>query len=305
VNSRQGAEVSTPAAVTRPAAGAPGTAAREAPARRTTVVIKPSRGWLSLGLNDVWDFRELLFLLAWRDVKVRYKQTALGFGWAIIPPLLNMVAFSLIFGGLAKVPSSGLPYPVFTYAALVPWFYFSQAAARGAGSLVGSSALVSKVYFPRMIIPLAAVLTPVVDFLLALVVLFALMGWYGIAPTWGALALPGFFLLAFATALAVALVLSAVNVRYRDVTLGIAFLLQFWMYISPVIYPASLVPHSVRLVYSLNPMTGVIDGFRWGLLGLARPDLAALAVSCGAVVVLLFAGLVYFRRTERTFVDIL
>jgi len=289
----------------RPAAVARDEATSHGHAKRTTVVIRPSSGWLSLGLKDVWDFRELLLLLAWRDVKVRYKQTALGFGWAIIPPLLNMVAFSLIFGGLAHVPSAGVPYPVFSYTALVPWFYFSQAAGRGASSLVGSSALVSKVYFPRMIIPLAGVLTPVADFVFALAVLFALMGWYGITPTWGALALPGFFLLAVATALAVALLLSAVNVKYRDVSLGVAFLLQFWMYLSPVIYPASLVPHSVRLVYSLNPMTGVIDGFRWGLLGLARPGLGALAVSCGAVAVLLFAGLVYFRRTERTFVDIL
>jgi lipopolysaccharide transport system permease protein len=304
VNTAPRAEVSAPF-VTPPPPGASGAASAELSAKPPTVVIRPSRGWLSLGLGDVWAFRELMLILAWRDVKVRYKQTALGFGWAIIPPLMNMIAFSLIFGGLAKVPSDGVPYPVFSFAALVPWFYFSQATNRGAGSLVGSSALVSKVYFPRMIVPLAAVLTPVVDFVIALVVLFALMGWYGIGPTWGVVALPGFFLLALATALGVALLLAAVNVRYRDVTIGVAFLIQFWMYLAPVIYPASLVPHRLRLIYSLDPLTGVIDGFRWGLLGLARPDLGALAVSCAAVAALLFAGLVYFKRVERTFVDIL
>jgi lipopolysaccharide transport system permease protein len=269
------------------------------------IVIKASSGWLSLGLREVWAFRGLLLMLAWRDVRVRYKQTALGFGWAILPPFMNMIAFSLVFGGLAKVPSQGRPYPLWSYAGLLPWLFFSQGASRGAASLVGSSGLVSKVYFPRIVVPLAAVLTPLVDLCFALVVLFGLMGWYGIGPGWGALALPALLLFAFAAAFAVALWFSALNVRYRDVGFGIAFLVQFWMYLSPVIYPVTLVPRDLRLLYALNPMTGVIDGFRWGLLGLPHPDFTAMAVSGAAVGVLLLGGLVYFKRTERTFVDIL
>ena len=275
------------------------------PDETPAIVIKASRGWLSLGLREVWAARELLFLLAWRDVKVRYKQTALGFGWAILPPLITMVAFSLVFGGIAKIPSEGVPYPIFSYTGLLPWLFFSQAVTRASASLVGGSNLISKVYFPRIIMPLAAVLTPLADFGFSLLVLFGLMGWYGIAPTWGALALPGILVVALATALAVGLWLSALNVKYRDVSFGVTFLIQFWMYLSPVIYPVTLVPRHLRLIYALNPMTGVIEGFRWGLLGLARPDFGVMAVSGAVVVVLLFGGLVYFKRTERTFVDVL
>lgn len=279
----------------------------EVPARgeSPSVVIKASRGWLSLGLREIWTFRDLLFLLAWRDVKVRYKQTALGFGWAIIPPLMTMVAFSLVFGGIANVPSEGLPYPIFSYAGLLPWLFFAQGVTRGGGSLVGSSGLISKVYFPRIIVPLAAVMTPLADFVFSLMVLFGLMAWYGIGPAWGVVALPGFLFLAFATALAVVLWLSALNVRYRDVSFGITFLIQFWMYLSPVIYPVTLVPDQLRLIYALNPMVGVVEGFRWGLLGQSSPEFGVMAVSSVVVALLLFGGLVYFKRTERTFVDVL
>jgi len=272
---------------------------------RPPVVIKPSRRWTSLGLAEIWDFRELLFLLTWRDIRVRYKQTALGFGWALIPPVMMMVAFSLVFGGIAKIPSDGLPYAVFSYSGLLPWLLFSQAVSRGGGSLVSSGALISKVYFPRLIVPLVSVLTPVADFLFSFVVFLGLMAWYGIAPNWGAAALPGFVLLALATALAASLWLSAINVKYRDVGFGIPLLIQLWLYLSPVIYPVELVPAHLRLLYSLNPMAGVIEGFRWGLLGKATPDFGVMAVSSAAVVVLLFGGLVYFKHTERTFVDVM
>jgi lipopolysaccharide transport system permease protein len=247
---------------------------------RPRLVIRPSRGWISLGLGEVWKFRELLFLIAWRDVKVRYKQTSLGFAWAIIPPLMTMLAFSLVFGGIAKIPSDGLPYPIFAYSGLLPWLYFAAAVGRGGTSLVSNSGLISKIYFPRLIVPLAAVLTPVAD-----------------------LALPGFIVLAMATALAVSLWLSAINVKYRDVGFGVAFLTQFWMYLSPLMYPVSLVPHKWRLLYSVNPMAGVIEGFRWGLLGNTSPDFGVMAVSAVAVAILLVGGLIYFKRTERTFVD--
>jgi lipopolysaccharide transport system permease protein len=274
------------------------------------VVIRPSRGWILLGLRELWAFRELLFLIAWRDVKVRYKQTSLGFGWAVIPPVMTMVAFSLVFGGIANIPSNGVPYPIFAFSGLLPWLYFSSGVTRGGGSVVANAGLISKTYFPRLIVPLAAVLTPIADLAVAMVVLAGLMAWYGIAPTWGVLALPGLVLLATATALAVSLWLSALNVKFRDVGFGIAFLLQFWMYLSPVVYPASLVPEQWRLVYSLNPMTGVIEGFRWALLSgaapeNATPDFALMAVSYAVVALLLFGGLVYFKRTERTFVDLI
>jgi len=283
----------------------PTTSVERASGARLPTVIGPSRGWIALGLRELWTFRQLLVLLAWRDVKVRYKQTALGFGWAIVPPIMTMVAFSLVFGGFANIPSDGLPYPIFAYSGLLPWLLFSQAVSRGGISLVGSSGLVSKVYFPRLVVPVAAVLTPLADFAFSLAVLAALMGWYGAAPGWAALALPALVVLALATALAVSLWLSAVNVKYRDVNLGLNFLVQFWVYFSPVIYPVSIVPHAVRWLYSLNPMTGVIDGFRWGLLGKASPDFRLMAVDTAVVVALLFGGLVYFKRTERTFVDIL
>jgi lipopolysaccharide transport system permease protein len=296
--------------VTRPRAaladGTPGGGEPEIAAGVFVTHIQPDRGWHVVNLRELWEYRELLVLLAWRDVRVRYKQTALGFGWAIGVPVLTMVVFAVVFGGIVNVPSENLPYPIFAYSGLLPWLYFSQAVGRGGTSLVGNSALIGKVYFPRLMVPLASVLTPLVDFAFSAVVLFGLMAWYGIGPSWGAAALPAFLLLAVALALAVVLWLSAVNVKYRDITLGIPVLLQFWMYLSPVIYPVSLVPERLRnILYTLNPMAGVIDGFRWGLLGKAAPDPAVVATSAGVVLLLLLGGLVYFRRTERTLVDIL
>jgi lipopolysaccharide transport system permease protein len=273
--------------------------------RAPTVVIEPRSGLFDLDLEAVWEYRELLYFLVWRDVKVRYKQTAIGAAWVILQPLLTMMVFTVVFGYLARIPSDGLPYPLFAYTALLPWTYFSQALTRGGGGLVGSANLISKVYFPRLIIPLSSVVTPGVDFLLSFVILLGLMVWYGIAPTWGVFALPLFLLLALMTALAVGLLLSPLHVKYRDVGYIIPFLTQFWMYASPVIYPVSLIPERWRLLYSLNPMVGVIEGFRWALLGKESPDFGVMAVSTIVVVALLFSGLVFFKRMERTFADVI
>ena len=271
-----------------------------------TLVIGPARVWSSDELRELWSYRELLYLLVWRDVKVRYKQTVFGAGWAILQPLMTMVVFTVIFGGFAKIEApGGLPYPIFSFAALLPWGYFSQAITRSSASLVGSANLVSKVYFPRLIIPIAAAIAPAVDFAVASIVLLGMMAWYGIAPGWGALLLPAFLLLAFLTALSIGLWLTALNVKYRDVGHTIPFLVQIWMYASPVAYPIDLVPEQWRLLYSLNPMVGVIEGFRWGLLGRTAPDFQIMGVSLAAVVVLLVGGVAYFRRTERVFADVI
>ncbi len=273
--------------------------------RTPTVVIEPRRSLFDLELRSVWEYRELLYFLVWKNVKVRYKQTVVGAGWVIIQPLLTMIIFTVVFNYMAKIPSDGLPYPIFAYTALLPWTYFSQALARGGGGLVRNAGLISKIYFPRFIIPLASVVTPLVDFGLSFVILLGLMVWYRIVPTWGVLVLPLFLLLALMTALAVSLFLSALNVKYRDVGYVIPFLTQFWMYASPVIYPVSLVPEKWRLLYTLNPMVGVIEGFRWAMLGKLPPDVAGMAISTIVVVALLFAGIAYFRRMERTFADII
>lgn len=272
---------------------------------KPTVRIEPAQGWLALELREVWAYRELLTFLVWRDVAVRYKQTALGAAWAILQPLLTMVIFTIVFGNFANMPSDNLPYPIFAYTALLPWNYFAQAINRSGGSLVGNANLISKVYFPRLIVPIAAAIAPLVDFVVAFVILIAMMLWFGVAPNWGVLALPLFLLLALLTALAVGLWLSALNVRYRDVAYTIPFLVQFWMYASPVVYPVSLVPEQWRLLFSLNPMTGVIEGFRWALLGKASPDFGVMAMSVLVVLGLLFSGLIYFKRMEQTFADVI
>jgi lipopolysaccharide transport system permease protein len=269
-----------------------------------TLRIEPSRGFCKLDLAAVWEFRELLYFLVWRDVKVRYKQTVIGAAWVILQPSMTMVVFTVIFGHLAKMPSDGLPYSIFTYTALLPWSYFSQAIVRSGASLVGDSNLVKRVYFPRLIIPLASVVSPLVDFFVSFVLLIAMMAWFGIAPGWGVLALPLFLLLAFMTALAVGLWFSPLNAKYRDVGHTIPFLIQFWMYASPVAYAVSLVPEEWRLIYSLNPMVGVIEGFRWALLGTEGADFGVMAISAVVVVALLLGGLVFFKRMERTFADI-
>lgn len=253
----------------------------------------------------MWEYRELLYFLTWRDIKVRYKQTALGAAWAVLQPLLTMVVFTFVFGKFAGVPSDGLPYPIFAFTALLPWQYFASAVGRSGVSLVSSSNLISKVYFPRLVVPLAAAIAPVVDFAIAFLILLAMMAWYGIVPVWTALFLPLFLLLAFAAALAASLWLSALNVRYRDINYLIPFLVQIWMFVSPVAYPSSLVPEQWRLLYGLNPMAGVIEGFRWALLGNgAAPDFMIIA-SSAVVILVLLGGLVYFSRTEETFADII
>jgi lipopolysaccharide transport system permease protein len=268
------------------------------------VEIRPSKGWVALNLRDLWEYRGLLYFLTWRDVKVRYKQTALGAAWAVIQPLLTMVVFSVVFGGLAKVPSDGIPYPVFAYCALLPWNFFAGALDRAGNSLVGSSNLITKIYFPRLVIPMSAVLAGLLDFAISFVVLIALMLYYGIAPTRAIFLLPLFLLLAVITALAVGLWLSALNVQYRDVRYTIPFLVQVWMYASPVAYSSTLVPERWRALYGLNPMAGVIDGFRWALLGRGDPPGALLAVSVVITALLLLGGLLYFRRMEQTFADV-
>ena len=268
------------------------------------LVLRPSRGWVRLGLNDLWERRELLYFLVWRDVKVRYKQTVLGAAWAILQPVLTMVVFSVFFGQLAKVPSDGLPYPVFAYTALLPWQLFAQALTGSAGSLVASQHLITRVYFPRLVIPLATVLGGLVDFGLSFVVLLGLLVYYGIAPTAAVLTIPLFLLLTVATALGVGLWLSVLNVRYRDVRYTVPFLTQLWLFATPVAYPSSLVPAPWRAAYGLNPMVGVVEGFRWALLGRSGSVGASLLVSTLVVLGLMIAGLVYFRKTEATFADV-
>jgi len=269
---------------------------------RTT--IRPSKGWVRINFQELWEYRELLYFLIWRDIKVRYKQTVLGAAWAIIQPFFAMVVFSIFFGRLAKVPSDGLPYPIFAYCALLPWQLFSHALTESGNSLVGNQNLITKVYFPRLVIPLAACLAGVVDFAIAFLVLLGMMVHYGIVPTAATVTLPLFLLLALATAMGVGLWLSALNVQYRDVRYTIPFLTQVWLFATPVAYPASLVPGAWRTVYGLNPMAGVVEGFRWALLGTANPPGPLLLVSVAVVIVLLISGVYYFRRMEKTFADV-
>lgn len=266
--------------------------------------IEPSRGWGSLRLLEVWKRRELLYLFVWRDLKVRYKQTLLGAAWAVIQPVVTMVIFSVIFGRLAGMPSDGLPYPIFTFAALLPWYYFSSSLSRVTGSVVAEAHLISKIYFPRLLIPLAGVGSSLVDFGVSFLVLLAMMAWFNIFPTWRVVTLPAFLLLIAATALGVGLWLSALNVRYRDIGHVMPFLIQCWFYLSPVIYPVTMVPERWRMIYSLNPIVGVVEGFRWALLGQESPGFAVMAASAVAVVAVLAGGAFYFKRMERTFADL-
>lgn len=267
-------------------------------------IIQPSRGGLAaLRLEELWAYRELLYFLAWRDVKVRYKQTVLGAAWAILQPVLTMVVFSVFFGALGKIPSDGLPYPIFTFTALLPWQLFAYALTHSSQSLVGEARLITKVYFPRLIVPLASVMGGLVDFGVAFAVLLVLMASFGIAPGPQIVLLPLFVALAIGAALAVGLWLSALNVRYRDVRYTVPFLAQLWLFLSPVAYPSSLVPERWQGLYGLNPMAGVIEGFRWALLGSA-PPVATIYVSAALTALLLAGGLYYFRSTERVFADL-
>jgi lipopolysaccharide transport system permease protein len=268
------------------------------------LVLRPSTGWAPLRLRDLWDYRELLYFLTWRDIKVRYKQTALGAAWAVIQPFFTMVVFSVFFGRLAKLPSEGVPYPVFTYCALVPWTYFATALTQSSNSLVDQARLITKVYFPRLLVPAAAVVGGLVDLGISFLVLLAMLLYYGIVPGPAVLLLPLFALLAALTALATGLWLSALNVQYRDVRYTIPFLVPFWLFVTPVAYTATLVPERWRPLYALNPMTGVVEGFRWALLGRRDAPGAMLIVSVASVLLLLIGGLFYFRRMERRFADV-
>ena len=265
--------------------------------------IQPTKGWVALRLRELWEYRELLYFLTWRDIKVRYKQTALGVAWAIIQPFFTMLVFTFI-RSLAKIPSDGLPYPVFCYAALVPWTFFSNGLTNSSNSLVGSSNLLSKVYFPRLTIPLATVLSGLVDLLLAFVLLLVMMVYYRVTPTWQIVWLPLFLLLALVTSLGVGLWLSALNVKYRDVRYIVPFIAQFWLLATPIAYPSSLLKEPLRTIYGLNPMAGVVEGFRWALLGSKITVGPLLIVSSLMAVLILVGGAFYFRRMEKTFADI-
>ena len=275
-----------------------------AQARESVTIIRPSRGWAALRLRELWNARELLYFLIWRDMTVRYKQTILGIGWAIIQPFFMTVVFTVFFGRLAQVPADGLPYPVFAYCALLPWQLFAHALTESSNSLVANQNLITKVYFPRLVIPTAAVLAGLVDFGIGFIMLLGMMVYYGIAPTVAVWTLPCFILLVVASALAVGLWLSALNVQYRDVRYTIPFLTQCWLFATPVAYPSSLVPKPWRVLYGLNPMASVVEGFRWAMLGKAEGPGAMLGVSVAMVACLLVSGLFYFSRMEKTFADV-
>ncbi len=260
--------------------------------------IEPSRGWVSLKLKELWEYKELLYFLVWRDIKVRYKQTVLGAAWAVIQPFFTMVVFSLFFGRLAKIPSDGVPYPIFAYSALVPWTFFAHGLSQSSDSLVGSANLIRKVYFPRLAIPIASVLSGVVDFAIAFIVLIGMMLYFGIVPTLHILWLP------LLTALGVGLWLSALNVQFRDVRYTVPFMVQFWLFATPIAYPSSLLSEQWRVIYGLNPMVGVVEGFRWALLGTQTAPGPMIAASAVAATALLVGGAFYFRRMEKTFADV-
>ncbi len=268
------------------------------------ILIEPPRRWESLDLREFWRYRELLYFLAWRDIKVRYKQTVIGMAWAVLQPFLTMVVFSIIFGALLRVPSDGVPYPVFSYAGLLPWNFFAGALTRSGNSLIADANLISKVYFPRLILPLSAVMSLVLDFAVAFVILLLLMLFYHIVPGVAVVTLPLFLLLALMTALACGVWLSAVNIKYRDVAYVIPFLTQFWLFVTPVAYPSTVIPEPWRVFYGLNPMAGVVEGFRWALLGQENLAWELVFVSVLVVLALFISGLFYFRRMEHEFADI-
>jgi lipopolysaccharide transport system permease protein len=268
------------------------------------LVIKPTSGFAPLDLQNIWNYRELLYFLTWRDVKVRYKQTVLGVAWAVIQPLFMMLIFTIFFGRLAKIPSDGLPYPIFAFTALLPWQMFSRALTDASTSLVVNERLITKVYFPRLLVPASAVLASLVDFAIALILLVGMMFYYGIVPTGAVWTLPLFVLLALMTALGIGFWLSALDATYRDVRYTLPFLTQLWLFATPVVYPASMVPDNWRLLYGLNPMAGVVEGFRWALLGKGGAPDPLLAVSAIAVLMIFVGGLYYFSRMEETLADV-
>jgi lipopolysaccharide transport system permease protein len=266
------------------------------------IYLRPIKGWVALNLRDLWKYRELIYFLSWRDVKVRYKQAVLGIAWAILQPFVTMVIFTLVFDNLTKMPSDGIPYPLFSFAGLLPWQFFQAALQRSSISLVGNANLLTKVYFPRLSIPLASVMASLVDFAFSFIILIGMMIYYKVWPSWNMLWLPLFVLLALATAMAVGVWLSALNVQYRDIQHMVPFIITAWMYASPVVYSATAITGKWQIIYGLNPMAGVIQGFRYALLG-TQPPSAMIAVSVAVVLALLVSGLIYFRRMERTFAD--
>jgi lipopolysaccharide transport system permease protein len=268
-------------------------------------VIEPSSGWRAIDLRELWRFRELLYFLTWRDVKVRYKQTAIGALWAVLQPFLTMVIFTVLFGRLAKISSDNIPYPVFSYSGLLPWTFFASAINLAGLSLVTNANMIAKIYFPRLLMPAAAVLGAMLDFVIAFGVLLVMMAYYGITPGFAAFTLPLFLALAVFTALGICLWLAALNVKYRDIRYVIPFMTQVWLFLTPVLYPSSMIPSKWRLVYGINPMSGVVEGFRWSLLGTEKAPGAMIVVSIGVVVLLFVGGLFYFRRMEREFADVI
>lgn len=275
------------------------------PATPATIEIRPGRGLFDLELGSVWRYRELLIVLTLRDIQVLYKQAALGVAWAIIQPVFAVVIFSVIFGRFAKMPSDGIPYPIFAFAAVLPWTYFAEAVRRGGTGLVTDAELVRKVYFPRLVIPLAGVIAPLLDFMIAFVVLLGAMIWFGVMPTWRLLAVPPLLVVAALLALAIGLWLGPINVRFRDIKYTLTFMLQIWMYATPIVYPLSIVPAHWKWLYSLNPMVGVIEGFRWAVFGKGAPDIPSIGLSVFVIGVLLVGGLIFFRRMERSFADLI
>ncbi len=267
-------------------------------------VVKPSRGWVSLNLKELWEYRELLYFFVWRDIKVRYKQTVLGAAWAIIVPFMDMVVFSLFFGYLAKMPSDDVPYPIWNYTAQVPWRFFANGLTNASNSLVTGANMIKKIYFPRIALPVASVLAGVVDFLLAFAVLVLMLIYFRYPPSLAVLWLPYYLLLAFMTSLGAGLWLGAMNVQFRDVRYAVPFLTRIWYFVTPIVYPTSLVPEKLRPLYYLNPMTAVVDGFRWVLLGTNTAPGSLVMISTVTAVLLLLTGAYYFRRTERTFADV-
>jgi len=272
--------------------------------KASMILIEPTHGWVSLKLHELWEYRELLYFLVWRDVKVRYKQTVLGAAWAVIQPFMAMVVFSIFFGKLAKMPSDGIPYPLFAYSALVPWSFFANGLSQSSNSLVGSAHLITKVYFPRLVVPISSVISGIVDFVLAFVVLLGMMFYFGVLPTLNVIWLPFLLALAFVTALGVGMWFSALNVEFRDVRYVVPFLTQFWMFATPIVYPSSLLSEPWRTIYGLNPMVGVVEGFRWALLSTETAPGPIIIVSSIAAVMILIGGAFYFRKMEKTFADL-
>jgi lipopolysaccharide transport system permease protein len=279
--------------------------ASETPVQNASVLIRPISGWVPINLRDLWEYRELLYFLTWRDIKVRYKQTALGMGWVVLQPLLLMLVFTMFFGRLVELPSDGIPYPLFTYTALLPWQLFSRALNEGSMSLIAHERVITKTYFPRILLPASAVLASLIDFGIAFLVLIGFILFYGVHPGLAIFTLPVFVLLVVMTAFGVSLWLAAFNVLYRDVRYVLPFLTQLWMFATPIIYPVSVVPDSWRLLYSLNPMVGVVEGFRWALLGNTSGMDAMFGLSALVVASVLGGGILYFQSVQQTFADVI